>query len=375
MERKLATIRKIDDIKPIEGADAIECAVLDGWEVVVKKDEFKVGDKVLYLEIDSWVPNKLAPFLTKEDKEPKEYKGIQGERLRTVKLRGQISQGLVIPIPNGITENDDIDKKLGIIKWEPDVPANLKMGDSEGEFPSFLVKTDQERLQNRTQYFNTLKDKTFEVTVKVDGSSMTVYHYKGEVAVCSRNMKLRKPNDGTFWIKIQKNPLGKKFVNFIKEHFFKYKPVRKWLSKYFNTVQTSTYWNEAIKNKLPEKLREYGKDIAIQMELYGEGIQKNPEGIKGTDIAIFDVYLIKEHRYATPSERMKILEDMNLTDKHTRILGYYKMPSDIKVALEMASGPSIHNPKEREGIVFKGVDTPISFKVISNEYLLKHSDR
>lgn len=96
--RKLATIRKISEIKPIEGADKIELAVLDGWQVVIKKGEYQVNDLVVYLEIDSWVPNELAPFLTPEGKEPKEYNGVKGERLRTKKLRGVFSQGLILPL-------------------------------------------------------------------------------------------------------------------------------------------------------------------------------------------------------------------------------------------------------------------------------------
>lgn len=96
--RKLATIRKISEIKPIEGADKIELAVLDGWRVIIKKDEYKVNDLVVYLEIDSWVPTELAPFLTPVGKEPKEYNGVKGERLRTKKIRGEISSGLILPI-------------------------------------------------------------------------------------------------------------------------------------------------------------------------------------------------------------------------------------------------------------------------------------
>jgi RNA ligase (TIGR02306 family) len=94
--RKLASIRKIADIRPIPDADAIEVAVVDGWKVVVKKGEYSVGDLAVYLEIDAWVPHALAPFLSK-GQEPREYNGVKGERLRTVKLRGQVSQGLLLP--------------------------------------------------------------------------------------------------------------------------------------------------------------------------------------------------------------------------------------------------------------------------------------
>lgn len=97
MTRKLATIRTIEEIKPIEGADAIEAARVDGWWVVIKKGEYAVGATVIYLEIDSWVPQELAPFLVK-GAIPREYNGVKGERLRTIRLRGTLSQGLLLKI-------------------------------------------------------------------------------------------------------------------------------------------------------------------------------------------------------------------------------------------------------------------------------------
>jgi len=107
--RKLASIRKIADIRPIPDADAIEVAVVDGWKVVVKKGEYNIGDSAIYIEIDSWVPNALAPFLSK-GQEPREYNGVKGERLRTVKLRGTTSQGLLLKLENcfDIIEKDGI---------------------------------------------------------------------------------------------------------------------------------------------------------------------------------------------------------------------------------------------------------------------------
>ena len=95
--RKLATIRKIDEIRPIPNADAIECAVVGGWTVVIKKGDFNPGELVIFAEIDSWVPTTIAPFLSKGN-EPHEYNGIKGERLRTVRLRNTLSQGLLLPL-------------------------------------------------------------------------------------------------------------------------------------------------------------------------------------------------------------------------------------------------------------------------------------
>ena len=96
--RKLASVRVIDAISVIPGADAIEVATIGGWDVVVKKGEYKPGDIAVYFEVDSWIPTTLASFLTKPGQEPREYKGIKGERLKTVKLRGQLSQGLLLPL-------------------------------------------------------------------------------------------------------------------------------------------------------------------------------------------------------------------------------------------------------------------------------------
>ena len=138
-ERKLATIRKIAAIEPIEGADAIEVAVVDGWKVVVKKGEFQVDALAVYIEIDSWVPTELAPFLSK-GKEPREFESVKGERLRTVKLRGQLSQGLLLPleptcanIESELFEGLDVSLPLNILKWERPMNAQLA-GIARGNF-------------------------------------------------------------------------------------------------------------------------------------------------------------------------------------------------------------------------------------------------
>jgi RNA ligase (TIGR02306 family) len=163
--RKLATVRKIDALEPIDGADLIETATIGGWKVVVKKGEFSVGQLAVYFEIDSFIPTELAPFLTKEGKEPREYNDIKGERLRTVRLRKQISQGLLLPInvvyngvesvlaglgirletiPVIIEEDMDVSDLLNIHKYEPPMSTQLA-GMAKGNFPSFIPKTDEER--------------------------------------------------------------------------------------------------------------------------------------------------------------------------------------------------------------------------------------
>ena len=162
--RRLATIRKIEEVKAIPDADKICAYRVDGWWVVDAINKYVVGDWVVYCEPDSWIPHSLAPFLSK-GQEPREFEGVKGERLRTVKLRGQLSQGLLLPVlwddelamegGGSVVVNtegylrqveltEDVSEFLGILKWEAPIPAQLA-GQVKGNFPSFIPKTDQER--------------------------------------------------------------------------------------------------------------------------------------------------------------------------------------------------------------------------------------
>ena len=352
--RKLASIKPITFIKPIEGADAIECAIVDGgWPVVVKKGEFQVGDVAIYLEIDSWVPYELAPFLSK-GQEPREYNGVKGERLRTVKLRGQVSQGLLLPLNTpfnngqrlciiGLECGTDITEMLGVQKWEPPIPAQLQ-GVMKGNFPHFIPKTDQERCQNlRKDIFETRKDETYEVTVKLDGSSTTIYVKDGEVGVCSRNIDLKESEGNSFW-----------------------KAARE----------------QNIIEPLLELSKEKGEEYAIQGELIGEGIQGNPEKLKGQRFYLFDIYSITEGRYFKPFERYTVLDQLKMLGadiEHVPVIGQADCLTQecdsIDELLEFAEGPSLNPQTKREGLVFKSCESDFTFKAISNSYLLKHKDR
>jgi RNA ligase (TIGR02306 family) len=351
--RKLASIAEVTYIKPIENADAIECAIVNGgWPVVVKKGEYKVGDIAIYLEIDSWVPHELAPFLSK-GREPREYNGVKGERLRTVKLRGQVSQGLLLPTTildekglwplAGDPISYDLTAQLGIQKWEPPIPAQLQ-GTMKGNFPHFIPKTDQERCQNlRKDIFETHIDEIYEVTVKLDGSSMTVYFKDGEVGVCSRNIDLKETEDNSFWKAAQ---------------------------------------NQNIVDALVKLSIERGEEYAIQGELIGEGIQGNPEKIKGQRFYLFDVYNITHGYYLKPNERHAVFEmlvEMGADIEHVPIVDQKLYVTEryltIDELLRYAEGSSLNPKTKREGLVFKSWDSPFTFKAISNSYLLKHKDR
>jgi RNA ligase (TIGR02306 family) len=332
MERKLASISRISEIQEIPGADLIELALVDGWKVVVAKEVgHKVNDLVVYCEIDSFLPiREEFEFLRKSS-----YKKMgdqEGFRLKTIRLRGQVSQGLILPMsvfalyPSNPTEGDDVTEALDIVKYEPPIPAELA-GKVKGMFPSFIRKTDEERIQNLASEYEEMKKHTYYVTEKLDGSSATFYYNNGEFGVCSRNLELLE-------------------------------------------TEGNTFWKVARELDLENKLKEYGINLSVQGELIGEGIQGNPYKIKGQTVRffnLFDIDLQVYHSLSVFKETMKVLglETVPVLDTH------FHLPPTIDKLLLMADGKSELNPNfDREGIVIRSLDRKISFKVISNKFLL-----
>jgi RNA ligase (TIGR02306 family) len=341
-ERVMARVVRVDAINPIEGADKIELAQIGGWKVVVKKGEFQVDRLAVYCEIDSWIPHSVAPFLTKEGQFPKVYNNVEGQRLRTVKLRGQISQGLLLPIRAcidacgctfSLTEDMDVTEWLGVQKWEP--PAEFRAANAKGSFPHFIPKTDQERIQNLSRSLEKwiAEGHRWQVTEKVDGSSMTVFYKDGEVGCCSRNLELK--DDGT-----------------------------------------STFWETAKAEKLVEKLISHGKNIALQGELIGGNIQGNAYKVPGFQFHLYDIFDIDKQEYWHPDAVLVFALENEI--RHVpEVHSYFWMAeknSDMETLLTFAEGKSLIGAKpEREGLVFKSLTEPgTSFKVISNKWLLKN---
>jgi RNA ligase (TIGR02306 family) len=360
-ERKLASIRKISDIQPIEGADLIELAIVDGWKVVVGKEVgHKVGDFVIYCEVDSFLPiREEFEFLRKSS-----YRKMidqEGFRLRTIKLRGCVSQGLIVPLsilegdeedeklgylqtPNGpiyqlgpydgalaIEEGADVTNILGIVKWDPPIPACLS-GVAKGNFPSWGRKTDQERAQNLVSEIDLelSKGSEFEISIKLDGTSMSVGKNGNDIVVCSRNLILDIDQEGNTLIDVAK------FLGLL------------------------------------DRISEFG-DIMISGELCGPGIQGNREKLENHKFFVFDIFDVKSGKYIGSEERIKIVESLGLA--HVPIIHKSIKLNEIELnslddILAYANGESL-NSKIREGLVFKKTDGSFSFKAISNEFLLK----
>lgn len=360
-DRKLASVQRIREIRPIAGADAIEVATVNGWQVVIAKAEgFKVDDMIIYCEIDAFLP--ICPafeFLRKSSF--KKNGDMEGFRLKTVKLRGQTSQGLILPLrlltpphaasadtlpeqaeadaslaPPAVEEGLDVTDVLRICKYEPPVPSHLA-GLMKGLFPSFLRKTDAERVQNLARVYATWRDTMagqFFVTEKMDGSSATYYWRDGVYGVCSRNLDLAEPED----------------------------------------MADNTFWKVGADLMLSGKLGGLGRNVALQGELIGNGIQGNPYNIPGHTLLLFDIFDIDTQKYYALPAFLETAAALGL--RTVPLLEQaWTLPATIGDLLLYAEGKSVlRAATDREGVVVRSTDRAISFKAISNTFLLRKKE-
>ena len=351
---KLASVQVIADLQPIEGADLIQVAKVLGWEIVVKKEEYKIGDLCSYIQIDTVLPE-LPEY---------EFMRERKYRVKTIKLRKQISQGLIVPLPTGKwKEGDDLTDVLGIKKYEkvdnnpvryekPRMPKvwykkywylfkyNLLykafpflQKQSRSPFPKDLVSiTDEERIQNIPQVLMQYAGKEFVVSYKLDGSSITIIHSKvwgkSKFRICSRRFELHdKAND---WYKVFKQ------TNFADE-------VLK-LVRYFNT-----------------------NDIIVQGEAIGK-FNGNHHNLTTDKIMLFNIYVsgkrLNQREFAEVCKRNNI--------PHCPVYKETILNHTLPQILAESELKDILNPSvEVEGLVWRCVEDNMSFKVINNKYLLK----
>lgn len=332
--RKLASVQTITAIRPIPNADAIEVARILGWDVVIKKGQFQVGDSVVYVEIDSILPER-PEF---------EFLRPQKFRIRTLKLRGQISQGICFPlsilIPKWPTENpfvfvdgDDVTDLLEIKIYEPEIPTTLH-GLVEGVFPTYLVKTDETRVQSDPRLLDEFKGLTCYVTVKLDGTSSTFSHNNGELKICGRNYAYKLDSE---------NAYGQIFTRY----------------------------------NLGEKLKSVG-NYAIQGEVCGPSIQSNPLKLKQIDFFAFNAYDIDKGRHLDYLDFIALSKELGV--KTVPIISdTFVFDHTVEQLLELAKGQYEGTNTPREGIVIRPLVSTYSYvlygrlsmKVLNNNYLLK----
>lgn len=348
MARKLVTIQQIKDTFEIPGADVIEgVSFVDiGWKCVSQKGGFKPGDKCVYFEIDSFLPEEERYEFLRGCCYRTMYTGHKGFRLKTIQLKGQVSQGLALPLSSFPEFKDfevgtDVTEATGVIKYEIDPESGFE---AIGVFPGYVSKSDQIRIQTLLEYFEKYQDTEFEETMKLDGQSVTLSLFEKDLKVCGRNQELKQQI-------------------------------------------TVAPWQVVRRKELDVALRELNLDIALQFELMGPKIQGNREKLTTLELYLYNIYDIRKSRFFKPSERYEIFEELD--DKvfslsgehllHTPILNkkvkIFQEASSLEALLERATGKSLFH-LIREGNVYKSLEyltyeEVLQFKVISNLFLLK----
>jgi len=339
MQRKLASIQVIHDVQPIQGADAIECVSVLGWKCVVKKGEFKRLDLCVYFEVDSFLPVRdVFEFLRSSSYKKTNLMG-EGFRIKTCKLRGQLSQGLALPlsiltedIRQQIEKQDcrglDVSASLDVKKWETEVSGNQSWN-KKGEFPYFVPKTDEQRIQSAPELIEELSGKPYFITTKMDGTSFTAFKNGEGFGVCTRNMEIHE-DDSVFWLLAKKHDLENKIEGY-----------------------------------------------AVQGEVCAPKIQKNHLKLREPELFVFSIYDLSKGQFLSFEDYKKKIADWCLfccpIEEEGEEFSY-----SMDELIERAKGVYPSGNK-KEGIVIRPqnelysptLSGRLSFKIINNEFLLK----
>lgn len=366
-DRKLATIRRVSEVHDIPNKDRIGLAQIDGWTVIVQKSDIHAGDLVVFCEIDSVLPDaEWCSFL-------------KDHRIRTMKMAGCLSQGIAFPLsilPPGVTleEGTDVTDILNITKWEcPDVTdvRELPTASSKKKYPKwllrmlrkpmfrswlgkwllnskerrgwpeFLSKTDETRIQNAPFYLD--QDQKWVVTEKIDGQSGSFAVKRNpkklfrkqtfETFVCSRNVRLGKPDNSSYW--------------------------RVW--KKYDIESHLTALCQLLDCEW----------VAIQGECIGPGVQGNKYKVTEPDLYVFNFITSRDGRWATGDGEALLVP---LGFKWVPIIGVKYLPKTVEEMLEMAHGESAIGDTLREGLVCRTLDGKQSFKAVDPEFLIHYGE-
>ena len=325
----LSRVVTVQGIRAIPGANSIQTYLVPGWQVVDRIGAYAVGDFVIHCMINTVFPSDFAPASF-----------LNGKPLKTKKMMGELSQGLLLPvsvIPRPVQLDEDLTAVLGLRKWVPEVEKSLyQEGKDRAPFPSFIPKTDEERVQNFTSKLSRLSGVEVTITEKRDGTSVTYIYHQGVFMVASRNHVL-----------VGSDSSG---------------------------AAVSHYHRMGEEHGLAQSMATLGKNIAIQAEITGPKIGGNRHGLGKNQLNVFNIYSIDESRYLPWEQVVKICSILRLP--LVRVVFQGVIPDDqltVDYFLKLAEAQKYENQKLAEGIVVKSNTGPrISFKAISNEYLLRY---
>ncbi|KAJ3055079.1 hypothetical protein HK097_011569 [Rhizophlyctis rosea] len=366
--RSLASVQTISHIHHHPDADRLDIVSVRGWQVVVLRGAYDAGDKIIFIEIDSQCPKDAiwaAPLA------PKHY------RVSTIKLRGELSQGFIVPLsvlptsqfpdPANLPDDTDVTETLGITKHVP-IPQKQAREINQSQqqqtptipFPKDLIpKTDEPRIQSFPRLLDEICGLPYYISVKYDGSSSTYFIDPSthQFTVCSRNTVVTLPPGVTL------------------------KSVQ--LTKTTTIKDADNYWKPAILSDLPTKLATLYPHIALQAEVYGPGIQKNPLNVPHVKMAVFNAFNLTTHRYLDYTDLKRICHDLGVEMCEVVEEGDSFAVKDTATLIQMAKGKYRGTNTHREGIVVRPQMetrsrvyrdkkvTRLSFKAINNDFLLK----
>ena len=346
MSRKLASVQIVKDVTPIDGADRIELIHVLGWQCVAKKGEFKVGDKCVYFEIDSFLPvREEFEFLRSSSFKTNELLG-EGFRIKTQKMRGQISQGLCVPVsallddPEKFPEGCDVTELLGVKKWEMPEMATTG-GTTIGRLPYDVPHTDETRVQAEPDLIHEFAGLEYYISTKMDGSSHSVSLDEFGFHVTGHNYEYKDDGKSSFYEFIKKIELEEKMRQFAENHGL--------------------------------------KEFTLQGEYCGPGIQRNRLKLQKPEWYVFTVR--ENGRRMGLSNLLEICDKLGLQHVPIEEVGT-DLPlkySTVEALLDRADG-EYPNGGRKEGIVIRPTEpvysallgTDLSMKVVSNKYLLKN---
>ena len=346
--RKLASIQRIYQIDPIEGADRIELAHVLGWQCVVNKGQFKPMDLAVYFEIDSFLPiRKEFEFMRSSSYKKNDFMG-EGFKLKTMKFRGQVSQGLLLPvnifpeIPEDVELGQDVTELLGIRKWEIEERATTG-GTVIGELPQDVPHTDETRIQAEPDLIQDFAGLDYYISTKMDGSSHSISLDPNGFHVTGHNYEYKDDDSSSFYKLIKERDIRSKLENYCKDH------------------------NISI--------------MTIQGEFCAPGIQKNRLKLKKPEWYVFTVRI--EGNRVGLEKMLEVCKELDLLSVPIEEVNQ-DLPSKyptVEDLLARADG-EYPNGGKKEGIVIRPVEpiycprinALLSMKVVNNKYLLKNEE-